>query len=188
MFLGGLFMIRLALRDHYLRDMAAKTSHGNELDVALFKALGNMIWISMPESVEEKCYGCTGVTDEEGRPKFFGSQRDHDVCCMMTPEEQIDYISEDVIHKIITTPELREELFAREVVEIPNQEERKFVKEILRRSKSNFPNERFLLNNLVHITDHAKFLLRASATQYTQETSLLKKKHEQQSDEEEVYI
>ena len=109
MFLGGLFMIGLALRDHYLRDMAAKTRHGNELDVAIFKALGNMIWISMPESVEEKCYGCRGVTDEEGRPKFFGSQRDHDVCCMMTPEEQIDYISEDVIHKILTTPELREE-------------------------------------------------------------------------------
>ena len=106
----------------------------------------------------------------------------------MTPEEQIDYISEDVIHKILTTPELREELFARAVVEIPNQEERKFVKEILSRSKSNFPNERFLLNNIVHITDYTKFLLRASATQYTQETSLLKKKHEQQSDEEEVYI
>ena len=51
MFLGGLFMIGLALRDHYLRDMAAKTRHGNELDVAIFKALGNMIWISMPESV-----------------------------------------------------------------------------------------------------------------------------------------
>ena len=30
-----------------------------------------MIWISMPESVEEKCYGCRGVTDEEGRPKFL---------------------------------------------------------------------------------------------------------------------
>ena len=188
MFLGGLFMIGLALRDHYLRDMAAKTRHGNELDVAIFKALGNMIWISMPESVEEKCYGCRGVTDEEGRPKFFGSQRDHDVCCMMTPEEQIDYISEDVIHKILTTPELREELFARVEVEIPNQEDRKIVKEILSRSKSNFPSERFLLNNLVHITDYAKFLLRASATQYSQETSLLKKKHEQQSDEEEVYI
>ena len=172
MFLGGLFMIGLALRDHYLRDMAAKTRHGNELDVAIFKALGNMIWISMPESVEEKCYGCTGVTDEEGRPKFFGSQRDHDVCCMMTPEEQIDYISEDVIHKILT-PELREELFARVEVEIPNQEDRKIVKEILSRSKSNFPSERFLLYNLVHITDYAKFLLRSS---------LLKKKHEQQSD------
>ena len=107
---------------------------------------------------------------------------------MMTPEEQIDYISEDVIHKILTTPELREELFARVEVEIPNQEDRKIVKEILSRSKSNFPSERFLLNNLVHITDYAKFLLRASATQYSQETSLLKKKHEQQSDEEEVYI
>ena len=104
----------------------------------------------MPESVEEKCYGCRGVTDEDGRPKFFGSQRDHDVCCMMTPEEQIDYISEDVIHKIITTPELREELFARVEVEIPNQEDRKIVKEILSRSKSNFPSERFLLYNLVH--------------------------------------
>ena len=162
--------------------MAAKTSHGNQLDVAIFKALGNMIWISMPESVEDKCYGCTGVTDEDGRPKFFGSQRDHDVCCMMTPEEQIDHISEDVIHKIITTPELREELFDRVEVEIPNQEARKIVREILSRSKSNFPSEQFLLNNLALITDYAKFLLRSSATQYTQETSLLKKKHEQQSD------
>ena len=117
-----------------------------------------------------------------GRTKFFGSQRDHDVCCMMTPEEQIDYISEDVIHKIITTPELREELFDRVEVEIPNQEARKIVREILSRSKSNFPSEQFLLNNLAHITDYAKFLLRSSPTQYTQETSLLKKKHEQQSD------
>ena len=76
MFLGGLFMIGLALRDHYLRDMAAKTRHGNELDVAIFKALGNMIWISMPESVEEKCYGCRGVTAEEGRPKFFSAHKE----------------------------------------------------------------------------------------------------------------
>ena len=93
MFLGGLFMIGLLLREHYLRDMAAETRHGNELDVAIFKALGNMIWISMPESVEEKCYGCSGVVGEDGVPKYFPSQRDHDVCCMMTPEEQIDYIT-----------------------------------------------------------------------------------------------
>ena len=25
----------------------------------------------MPELVEEKSYGCRGVTDEEGRPNFF---------------------------------------------------------------------------------------------------------------------
>ena len=62
-----------------------------------------------------------------------------------------------MIHKILTTPQLREELFARVEVEIPNQEDRKIVKEILSRSKSNFPSERFLLYNLVHITDYAKF-------------------------------
>ena len=110
--------------------MAAETRHGNELDVAIFKALGSMIWISVPESVEEKCYGCSSVVGEDDVPKFFASQRDHDVCCMMTPEEQVDYISEDVIHKIITTPELKDELFARVEVEIPNQEDRKVVKEI----------------------------------------------------------
>ena len=73
------------------------------VDDEVIKALGTMISISMPESVEEKCYGCTGVTDEVGSPKFFPLQRDHDVCCMMPRDEQVDYISEDVIRKIITT-------------------------------------------------------------------------------------
>ena len=65
------------------------------VDNEVIKALGTMLWISMPESVVEKCYGCRGVTDEEGGHKFFPSQRDHDVCCMMTRDEQVDYISED---------------------------------------------------------------------------------------------
>ena len=43
---------------------------------AVIQALGAMIWVSMPESVEEKCYGCRVVTDEVGRPKFFASQKE----------------------------------------------------------------------------------------------------------------
>ena len=89
-----------------------------------------MIWVSMPESVEEKCYGCRGVTDEEGRPKFYASQRDHDVCCMMTPDEQVDYISEDMIHKILATPALREEFWKR-VEEVKcNEQDRKLLNQL----------------------------------------------------------
>ena len=53
-----MFMITL-LKD-IIKEMS-EPRHGNELDVAIFKALGNMIWVSMPESVTEKCYGCSGV-------------------------------------------------------------------------------------------------------------------------------
>ena len=103
MFLGGLFMIGLLLREHYL-DLSI-CAHCKAVDDAVIKALGNIIWIFMPESVEEKCYSCSGVVREDGVPKFFASQRDHDVCCMMTAEEQVDYIRSDVIHKILTIPE-----------------------------------------------------------------------------------
>ena len=41
------------------------------VDDTVIKALGTMIWVSMPESVKEICYGCRGVTDEEGRPKLY---------------------------------------------------------------------------------------------------------------------
>ena len=121
MFLGGLFMIGLLLKDYYLYDMSAYC----EAVDAIIKGLGTMLWVSMPESVEDKCYGCRGVTDEDGRPKFFGSQRDHDVCCMMTPDEQVDYISEDVIHKILTTPALAEELWKRVEVELKTEDRRR---------------------------------------------------------------
>ena len=115
-------MIGLLLKDYYLYNMSTKCLQPSQhyfsnlcayceaVDDPVIQSLGTMIWVSMPESVEEKCYGCSGVTDEEGKPKFFGSQRDHDVSCMMTPDEQVDYISTDVIHKIITTPALAEEL------------------------------------------------------------------------------
>ena len=92
------------------------------VDGVVIQGLGTMIWVSMPESVEDKCYGCSGVTDEDGKPKFFGSQRDH-VCCMMTPDEQVDYISTDVIHKILTTPALAEELWKMVEVELNNETE-----------------------------------------------------------------
>ena len=45
------------------------------IDDAVIKALGCVIWIFMPESVEEKCYGCSGVVGEDGVPKCFASQR-----------------------------------------------------------------------------------------------------------------
>ena len=85
-------------------------AHCETLDNAIFKVFGNMIWVSMPESVEHACYGCSDVVGEDGVPKFFPSQRDHDVCCMMTAEEQIDNVSPDVIHKILKTQALREDL------------------------------------------------------------------------------
>ena len=134
------------------------------VDGEVIKALGTMVWISMPESVEEKCYGCTGVTDKEGRHKFFGSQRDHDVCCMMTSDEQVDYISEDVIRKIITTPELSEELWKRVEVGLKGHE-RKQLQQILNNAKpeDRTVDENWAINeNLDKITDYTKFLLKSS--------------------------
>ena len=107
-----------------------RSAYCEAVDDAIIKGLGTMLWVSMPESVTDKCYGCSGVTDEEGRPKFFGSQRDHDVCCMMTPEEQVDYISEDGIHKILTTPTLAEELWKRVEVEL-KEPDRKRLRQML---------------------------------------------------------
>ena len=106
MFLGGMFMIYLVLKEHYLDMTTEPCARCETVDNAIFKA--NMILESMPESVTEKCYGCSGVVGEDGVPKFFGSQRDHDVCCTMNAEEQIDYVSPDVIHKILTNQTLRE--------------------------------------------------------------------------------
>ena len=87
------------------------------LDDAIFKSLGNMIWVSMPESVQKgrsvrrRCV-----------PKFFPSQRHHDVCCMMTAEELVDYVSPDVIHEILTTEPLREEFWSRVELELELKE------------------------------------------------------------------
>ena len=66
-------MIGLFLKDYYLySNMSAKhCAYCEAVDDAVIKALGTMIWVSMPESVKEICYGCRGVTDEEGRPKFY---------------------------------------------------------------------------------------------------------------------
>ena len=67
MFVTVMFMITL-LKD-IIKEMA-EPRHVNELNVAIFKALSNMIWVSVPESVTEKCYGCSGVMGEVIVPKF----------------------------------------------------------------------------------------------------------------------
>ena len=130
-------------------------------------------------------YGCRGVTDEEGRPKFFASQRDHDVCCMMTPDEQVDYISEDVIHKILATPALREELWKRVEVEL-NEQDRKILNQLLNNTEpeDRTVDEDWAINrNIGRITDYTKFLLRSlPLSSATQETSLLKRKRDVDSD------
>ena len=189
-------MIGLLLKDYYLEMSLKHTNHYfstrpcgfcEAVDEEVIKALGAMLWISMPESVNEKCYGCRGVTDEEGKPKFFGSQRDHDVCCMMTREEQVDYISHDVIRKIITTPELAAELWERVLTEFKGAEKRQ-LEQILNNAK---PEDRTvdedwaLREKLGRITDWTKHLLKTfplSSAIHESETSLLKRKKDVDSD------
>ena len=149
MFLGGLFMIGLFLKDYYLNNMSSRKrcSYCEAVDDAIIKGLGTMLWVSMPESVEDKCYGCSGVTDEDGKPKFFGLQRDHDVSCMMTPDEQVDYISEDVIHKILTTPTLAEELWKRVEVEL-NEPDRRRMRQLLNNTEDRTVDEDWARKNI----------------------------------------
>ena len=64
MYLGGLFMIGLLLKEYYLYNMSSyrkRCAFCEAVDAAIIKGLGTMIWVSMPESVTEKCYGCSGV-------------------------------------------------------------------------------------------------------------------------------
>ena len=65
MFLGGLFMIYLLLKEHYLDMTTEPCARCKAVDNAIFKAFGYMIWESMRESVTEKRYGCSGVVGEE---------------------------------------------------------------------------------------------------------------------------
>ena len=125
------------------------------LDDAIFKSLGNMIWVSMPESVQQ------------GRsvrrwcvPQFFPSQRHHDVCCMMTAEEQVDYVSTDVIHEILTTEPLREKFWSRVELELEHEGDIVELKKLLSKcgSGNTYPDEEWVLQNLGKITDHAKYL------------------------------
>ena len=177
MFLGGLFMIYLLLKEHYL-DMTT-CARCEAVDNAIFKVFGNMIWESMPDSVTEKCYGCSGVVGEEGVPKFFGSQRDHDVCCMMNAEEQIDYVSPDVIHKILTNQTLREEFWARLEIELEDDQDKTLLKELLSKNGpgNSTVDESWILQNIDKITKHAKYLYnKYSSSTAVQETSLYKRK------------
>ena len=178
MFLGGLFMIGNMSK--------TRCAYYEAVDDTVIQALGTMIWVSMPESVEDKCYGCSGVTDENGRPKFFGSQRDHDVCCMMTPDEQVDYISTDVIHKILTTPALAEELWKRVEVELKEPDRRR-LRELLNNTepKDRTVDEDWVRKNLDKITDYTKSLLKTlplSSAEHDKECSLLKRKRDVDSD------
>ena len=186
MFLGGLFMIYLLPKDYYFYNMSSRkrSAYCEAVDDAILKGLGTMLWVSMPESVTDKCYGCSRVTDEKGRPKFFGSQRDHDVCCMMTPDEQVDYISEDVIHKILTTLALAEELWKRVEVEL-NQPDRKRLRQMLNNTepKDRTVDEDWARKNLDRITDYTKFLLKTlSSAEHDKESSFLKRKRDVDSD------
>ena len=172
-------MIGLLLKEYYLYNMSSRSAFYDAVNAAIIKGLGTMIWVSMPESVTEKCYGCSGVTEEDGNPKFFGSQTDHDVCCMMTPEEQVDYISEDVIHKILTDLELAEELWKRVEVEL-NKEDGRRMREILNNTppKDRTVDEDWARKNIDKITDYTKFLLKTA--EHTQES--LKRNRDVDSD------
>ena len=181
MFLGGLFMIYLLLKEHYSDMTTEPCAHCEAVDNAIFKAFGNMIGKSMPESVTEKCYHCSGVVGEEGVPKFFGSQRDQDVCCMMNAEEQIDYVSPDVIHKILTNQTLREEFWAKLEIELEDEQDKTLLKELLSKSRpgSSTVDESWILQNIDKITKHAKYLCNkysSSTAVQDQETSLYKRK------------
>ena len=171
MFLGGLFMIYLLLKEHYLDMTTEPCARCKAVDNAIFKAFGYMIWESMPESVTEKCYGCSGVVGEEGVPKFFGSQRDHDVCCMMNAEEQIDYVSPDVIHKILTNQTLREEFWARLEIELEDEQDKTQLRELLSKNGpgNSTVEESWILQNIDKITNHVKYLYNNYSTGQDQE-------------------
>ena len=106
---------------------------------------------------------------------------------MMTSDEQVDYISEDVILKIITTPELSEELWKRVEVELKGHEKEQLHR-ILNNAKpeDRTVDENWAINkNLDKITDYTKFLLKSSPLSsdlHDQETSLLKRKRDVDSD------
>ena len=38
--------------------MSSRSAFYDAVNAAIIKGLGTMIWVSMPESVTEKCYGC----------------------------------------------------------------------------------------------------------------------------------
>ena len=120
------------------------------------------------------------MTDKEGKPKFFGSQRDHNVCCMMTPDEHVGYISTDVIHKIITTQALAEELWKRVEVELNEDRHRRLLRQLLD-PKDRIVDEDWARKHLDRITDYTKFLLKTlplSSAEHDKETSLLKRKRD----------
>ena len=181
MFLGGLFMIGLFLKDYYLYNMSSRKRCAYCEAVAT-QGLGTMLWVSMPESVKEKCYGCSGVIAEDGKPKFFPSQRDHNVCCVMTPDEQVDYISEHVIREILTTLALAEELWKRVEVEL-EEPDRKRLRQLLNNTEPRTVHEIWARKNLDRITDYTKFLLKTlSSVEHDKENSLLKRKRDVDSD------
>ena len=98
---------------------------------------------------------------------------------MMTPEEQVDYISEDVIHKILTDLELAEELWKRVEVEL-NKEDGRRMREILNNTppKDRTVDEDWARKNIDKITDYTKFLLKTA--EHTQES--LKRNRDVDSD------
>ena len=103
---------------------------------------------------------------------------------MMTPDEQVDYISEDVIHKILTTPALAEELWKRVEVEL-KEPDRKRLRQMLNNTepKDRTVDEDWPRKNLDRITDYTKFLLKTLFSDlHDQETSLIKRKRDVDSD------
>ena len=100
---------------------------------------------------------------------------------MMTAEEQIEYLSPDVIHKILTKKELREEFWARVEAEF---EDRTQLQELLSKIGPTFNDEQWVLQNINKIEDHAKDLYSSFHTKVEKEIvgfDLYKrKKNEQQ--------
>ena len=86
-----------------------------------------------------------------------------EINCPNSTYTSLDYISEDVIHKILTDLELAEELWKRVEVEL-NTEDGRRMKEILNNTppKDRTVDEDWARKNIDKITDYTKFLLKTA--------------------------
>ena len=69
----------------------------HEIEDALYVAYAQAIGRVMPSLINQKCYGCGLVNPEDGTTYDHPSQLHHNVCTMMTREEQIDFCFEEAL-------------------------------------------------------------------------------------------
>ena len=89
-----------------------------------------------------------------------------------------------MIHKILTTPTLAEELWKRVEVEL-KEPDRKHLRQMLNNTepKDRTVDEDWARKNLDRITDYTKFLIKTlSSAEHDKESSLLKRKRDVDSD------